>query len=152
MYLHQRNLTPSPQLLGLLWLVAVVTLLGSSPCVALDSVEVNVETFVWEESARQYKDDVETCVKNRDSALACLGALLSDADRKLEGQYKRAMQFLSESKIAALRQTERAWISYRDLNCEIRADRKHPDYKSMRELCLLAMTIQRSVELSQIGD
>ena len=62
------------------------------------------------------------------------------------------MQFLDARQIADLRSGERAWIAFRDANCTVRPDCKAPNYETMQVLCLLAMTIHRAVELSQIGD
>ena len=79
----------------------------------------------------------------------CWGKEYKAADTKLNATYQEFMSKLDESEKVQLKNTQLAWLKYRDANCEFVADR----YKggSMRPMiaaiCLADVTNNRTTEL-----
>jgi len=86
------------------------------------------------------------------SMVECIGAEHEAQDAKLNAAYKTLMGTLSADRRKQLRTAQRAWIAYRDANCEFYFD---PEGGSIARLqandCMLSMTARRAVELDRFG-
>lgn len=82
----------------------------------------------------------------------CIGTEHDAQDAKLNRVYKTLMTSLSADRKKALRGAQRAWMAYRDANCQFYFD---PDGGTMAaleaNLCVLNMTTQRAAELDLFG-
>ncbi len=80
--------------------------------------------------------------------LNCIGSETEHQDALLNQAYRDVMAELSPERKTELRNAQRAWIKYRDLNCEFYAD---PDGGTMASLqsnsCFMTMTASRAREL-----
>ncbi|MBM9615498.1 DUF1311 domain-containing protein [Desulfobulbus rhabdoformis] len=83
--------------------------------------------------------------------LNCIAQETKLQDQRLNRAYKRVMQEQSEGQKQALKNAQRAWIRYRDANCQFYAD---PDGGSLAGVmasdCLLQTTASRALELEQM--
>jgi len=82
----------------------------------------------------------------------CIGVEHKAQDRNLNAAYKALMGSLSSERQKQLRTAQRAWITYRDANCDFYFD---PDGGTIARLqaneCVLSMTAQRAAELQAFG-
>lgn len=83
----------------------------------------------------------------------CMGDEIQRQDVKLNREYQALMANLSQTRKTALRDVQRAWIKYRDLNCDFYAD---PNAGTMAMLnaksCYLEQTAQRAQELNWLKE
>lgn len=97
-----------------------------------------------------------TCMDNAGGVtinmLECLDAETKLQDKRLNIAYREAMGQLSPERKKQLQQAQRAWINYRDANCNFYAD---PEGGSMARLsasdCLMSETASRAKELETIS-
>ena len=84
----------------------------------------------------------------------CMSDLLREADQRLNAVYQAVLSDLSPASTQRLRAAQRAWIRYRDLDCE--AARSLVGEGSAAPLvtlgCLLARTEERTRALTQSFD
>lgn len=80
--------------------------------------------------------------------LNCIGAETSLQDKRLNNNYKKLMIQLSPERKKELQEVQRAWIKYRDANCNFYAD---PDGGTMATVsssdCFMSSTAARAKEL-----
>ena len=80
--------------------------------------------------------------------LDCIGAETKRQDSRLNNAYKAAMPQLSPTRKKQLQDAQRAWIKYRDANCNFYAD---PDGGTMATVnsndCFMSATASRAKEL-----
>lgn len=102
-----------------------------------------------------YSQGYNTCLDKASSTTSmveCIGMEHDAQDAKLNTAYKTLMDSLSPDRRKQLRGAQRAWIAYRDANCEFYFD---PDGGTIARLqanqCMLNMTAQRAAELERFG-
>lgn len=106
--------------------------------------------------AAQQADRDTLCAASRTQAETevCLSDMLREADRQLNMVYRAVLSDLSPTSARRLRAAQRAWIRYRDLDCE--AARSLVGEGSAAPLvtlgCLLARTEERTRALAQSFD
>jgi uncharacterized protein YecT (DUF1311 family) len=99
----------------------------------------------------QHKKETDPCARAQSQAEMniCIGKRYEAADGVLNQIYKQLSSMLDDEEQAQLRETETAWLKYRDANCEFVAD----EYKggsirtTIQALCLAEMTRNRTTEL-----
>ncbi len=119
-------------------LVAVT--LAMSPAVAAD---------------REFSKEFETCLDKAagvtPAMIDCISAELKRQDALLNQNYRKLMASLSAERKKALQEAQRAWIKFRDTNCDFYYD---PDGGSAARVdaneCLLNATADRANELAQL--
>jgi uncharacterized protein YecT (DUF1311 family) len=83
----------------------------------------------------------------------CIAAETSRQDARLNDNYKKLMSKLSPERKKSLVDAERAWISFRDANCQFYGD---PQGGTSARLsaneCILNATAQRAKELKLLVD
>lgn len=103
----------------------------------------------------QYSQTYTACMDKASSTtsmVGCIGVEHKAQDTKLNKAYKTLMNTLSSERQGELRSAQRAWIAYRDANCQFYFD---PEGGTMARLqanqCVLSMTAQRAAELDRFG-
>jgi uncharacterized protein YecT (DUF1311 family) len=83
--------------------------------------------------------------------LDCTSAEFSRQDARLNENYKRLMSKLSSKRKEGLLEAQRAWIKFRDANCDFYYD---PESGSAAHLastsCMLNATADRATELESL--
>jgi uncharacterized protein YecT (DUF1311 family) len=103
-------------------------------------------------SENDYSKQYSVCMDNSggvtSNILECISSETSNQDNKLNKVYKDLILQLLPDRKKQLINAQRAWIKYRDLNCEFYID---PDGGTMESIisnnCYLDSIIQRSKEL-----
>jgi uncharacterized protein YecT (DUF1311 family) len=84
--------------------------------------------------------------------LDCINAELKSQDAALNTNYKVLTSQLTPSRRKQLLEAQRAWLRFRDTNCQFYAD---PDGGSLATIeansCVLSMTAARAQELNQLA-
>jgi uncharacterized protein YecT (DUF1311 family) len=120
--------------------VLVAITLGTSPVVAAD---------------REFSKDFQTCLDKSGGVtptmIDCITAELKRQDALLNRNYQKLMASLSAGRKKALLEAQRAWIKFRDTNCDFYYD---PDGGTAARVdaneCLLNATADRAKELAQL--
>lgn len=97
-----------------------------------------------------------TCMDNSGGVtmnmLDCIDSETKQQDRRLNKAYKAVMDQLSPERKKQLQTAQRAWINYRDANCNFYAD---PDGGSLARVsasdCLMSETASRAKELETLS-
>jgi uncharacterized protein YecT (DUF1311 family) len=121
---------------GVAALVAIT--LGADPVAAAD---------------REFSKDFETCLDKAagvtPAMIDCISAELKRQDALLNQNYRKLMASLSAGRKKTLQEAQRAWIKFRDTNCDFYYD---PDGGSAARIdaneCLLNATADRAKELA----
>jgi uncharacterized protein YecT (DUF1311 family) len=116
----------------------VAAALAVSPAVAAD---------------REFSKDFETCLDKAagvtPAMIDCISAELKRQDVLLNQNYRKLMASLSAGRKKTLQEAQRAWIKFRDTNCDFYYD---PDGGSAARVdaneCLLNATADRANELA----
>ena len=84
----------------------------------------------------------------------CLAGAYGDADRDLNAFYAAVKSKLHAAAVAKLQEVQRAWIRYRDLNCDAEAGlyKGGSIQPAVRSGCLERVTRERIAELHTIYD
>ena len=121
-------------------LIAFALLLSASPLAAADN-----------EMSGEYKACMERSNGVTGEMLDCMGAEFTRQDARLNENYKRLMSKLSAKRKEALLEAQRAWIKFRDANCNFYYD---PEGGSAAHLagtdCNLNATADRATELKDL--
>lgn len=84
--------------------------------------------------------------------VACITAEYERQDKRLNDAYAAARERVGEARQTALRDVQRAWLRFRDLNCAFVDD---PDggtlARVMANQCMLTMTAARADELAALA-
>lgn len=93
--------------------------------------------------------------KNPDTQLAMNTCAARDYDRedaRLNKSYRDLMAKLEPAKREKLREVQRVWLSYRDLNCDYQSDDYQGGtiYSLVQSSCLADMTKQRNKDLKAL--
>lgn len=97
----------------------------------------------------------ERCMANADGItsemLSCIGRAQEDADRRLPGDLRLALQGLAPERRQVLARSQQAWVAYREAHCDFLAD---PDGGTAASLltadCWLSLTTERLVFLDKL--
>ena len=96
------------------------------------------------------------CDFSQSNTHLCVWRDLLVADRELNETYKSALKIMETSKaVKRLRESQRAWIVFRDLNCLVMVgtrDSVGDLYPTLWNLCLASMTKDRAKQLKEILD
>ena len=83
----------------------------------------------------------------------CMNAELVRQDAKLNAEYTLLMGSLSAERKTQLRSTQRAWITYRDENCNFYDDPEGGSLARVQaNMCMLQMTAERAGELALFNE
>jgi uncharacterized protein YecT (DUF1311 family) len=98
----------------------------------------------------------ERCYNDPDSTTlslrACIGAEYKRQDARLNGAYAEAMRSLNPAAQAKLRTAQRAWITFRDADCQaVLAANGGTMAPVLADLCYLDRTTQRADELEEVS-
>jgi uncharacterized protein YecT (DUF1311 family) len=136
--LESRNAAGLARGVGVAIFIAVA--LGMSPAVAEDR-----------EFSKQFDACLDKAAGVTPTMIDCISAELKRQDGLLNEHYRKLMASLSTARKQALQEAERAWIKFRDTNCDFYYD---PDGGSAARIdaneCLLNMTADRAKELAQL--
>ncbi len=100
----------------------------------------------------------QTCMDASDGSShqfrKCTSDELDYQDILLNQYYKQAMQKITESEKSKLRKAQRAWIQYRDANCDVISApmRGGTGERTLYASCLVDMTTMRANELRAISE
>ncbi len=98
--------------------------------------------------SKQYSSCMEKAAGVTSDMLDCISAETKRQDARLNKAYKEVMGQLSLTRKKHLQEAQRAWIKYRDTNCNFYAD---PDGGTMATVnssdCFLSATAARAKEL-----
>jgi uncharacterized protein YecT (DUF1311 family) len=125
---------------GIAAAVLVAIRLGMSPAVAAD---------------REFSKEFDPCLDKAagvtPAMIDCISAELKRQDALLNENYRKLMASLSTKRKNALLEAQRAWLKFRDTNCDFYCD---PDGDSATRVdaneCLLNTTTNRAQELAQL--
>jgi uncharacterized protein YecT (DUF1311 family) len=93
--------------------------------------------------------------KNPDTQMAmnvCAARDYEREDKRLNQAYRDLVAKLEQGKREKLRDVQRAWLSYRDLNCDFQSDDYQGGsiYSLIQSSCLAEMTKQRTKDLKAL--
>ena len=121
-------------------LIAFGLLLSTSPLAAADN-----------EMSQEYKACMDRSKGVTSEMLDCMSAEFTRQDARLNENYKILMAKLSAKRKEALLEAQRAWIKFRDANCNFYYD---PEGGSAAHLagtdCTLSATTARATELKNL--
>ena len=121
-------------------LIAFGLLLSTSPLAAADN-----------EMSQEYKACMDRSNRVTSEMLDCISAEFTRQDARLNENYKRLMSKLSGKRREGLLEAQRAWIKFRDANCNFYYD---PEGGSAAHLagsdCNLNATADRATELKNL--
>jgi uncharacterized protein YecT (DUF1311 family) len=122
-------------------LIAFGLLLSTSPLAAADN-----------EMSQEYKACMDRSKGVTSEMLDCMSAEFTRQDARLNENYKILMAKLSAKRKEALLEAQRAWIKFRDANCNFYYD---PEGGSAAHLggneCVLNATADRATELRNLS-
>jgi uncharacterized protein YecT (DUF1311 family) len=121
--------------------VLVAVALGMSPAVAAD---------------REFSKEFDTCMDKAGGVtptmIDCISAELRRQDALLNENYRKLMASLSTKRKKTLQEAQRAWLKFRDTNCDFYYD---PDGGTAARVdaneCVLNATTDRARELAQLA-
>ncbi len=93
----------------------------------------------------------DECIGSTPEMIDCLMAQHAHWDNELTAAYQRAMKDAVSAQKEKLRDAERAWIKYRDANCDYYAAGEGTIARIDAAACLRDMTKRRAEELSSGG-
>lgn len=131
--------------------ITIVILFGQAQLIA--DVALFVPSFT---NMDYYSEEYKKCYNdpnwNTASLSICMGEEIDRQDALLNKSYKRMISFLSDDRKKALKDAQRAWIKYRDANCNWYND---PDGGTSAGIsaqqCYLNMTVSRLTEMDTEG-
>jgi uncharacterized protein YecT (DUF1311 family) len=105
---------------------------------------------------REFSKDFDACLDKAGGAtpamIDCISAELARQDTLLNEHYRKLMAFVSPQRRPALQEAQRAWIKFRDTNCDFYYDRDGGSAARIdAKECLLNMTADRAKELAQLA-
>lgn len=97
-------------------------------------------------------DDGPNCISGESNMDACSSPIYTVADAKLNQAYRELRKALSAAEQTRLRTAERAWIAYRDKECDFEAMNSAGSSDHAREVarCLADRTNTRLAELNRM--
>jgi uncharacterized protein YecT (DUF1311 family) len=121
--------------------VLIAVVLGMSPAVAAD---------------REFNKEFDACMDKAGGVtpamIDCISAELRRQDALLNENYRKLMASLSAKRKKVLQEAQRAWLKFRDANCDFYDD---PDGGTAARVdaneCVLNATTDRAKELAQLA-
>lgn len=103
-----------------------------------------------------YSKEFKQCYSNpRFTTASIMGCMNQESERQdtlLEQEYKRMMNYLLDERKASLKDAQRAWIKYRDANCNWYNDPNGGTSAGVSATqCYLNMTVSRLAEMNTEG-
>ena len=86
---------------------------------------------------------------NTMATVACIQGKPTSWDRRLNAAYKASGSVVDPAQQAPLNAAQRAWITYRDANCEFYAAHDGTISQGLAAECLRSITQARALELEQ---
>jgi uncharacterized protein YecT (DUF1311 family) len=119
----------------------IAVALGTSPVIAAD---------------REFSKEFDICMDKAGGVtpamIDCISAELKRQDVLLNENYRKLMASLSTKRKQALQEAQRAWLKFRDTNCDFYYD---PDGGTAARVdaneCVLNTTTDRAKELAQLA-
>ena len=100
------------------------------------------------EFSKQYNNCMDNSGGVTVEMLDCIGAETKRQDIRLNNAYKNVIGLLPPQRQKQLQETQRAWIKYRDLNCDFYADPNSGTSATLNSnSCFLDTTASRVKEL-----
>lgn len=91
------------------------------------------------------------CIENSGGAtfsmIDCMTAEYEQQDKRLNAAYKAVVKQLEGKRVQELKEAQRAWIKFRDLNCGFLAGGEGQMARIESNSCMLSMTAERADEL-----
>lgn len=104
--------------------------------------------YNWNNESEQALADVEWFP----SGNGVLDLMVPDADALLNSVYRDRMSRLDESGQKALRETQRAWMKFRDAECQADPKSHKSVFGEWSDACLIRATIERARQLALAPD
>ncbi len=117
--------------------------LAATPALAVDAAQIEA----------RYTPAFEQCLESPDGQstagmVQCAGAELEVQGRALNAAYRALTSDMNARQKANLVKAQRAWIAFRDADCQARYD---PDWGTIStinaNMCMLRRTVERTIEL-----
>lgn len=111
---------------------------------------------IWADKT-EFSKSYEICIDNSGGItvemLDCMNVEMKIQDIKLNKNYKDLIQLIPFQRQKQLQEAQRAWMKYRDLNCNFYADPNFGTSASLNSTsCFLDMTASRAQELEWLKD
>lgn len=109
-------------------------------------------SLLWTADAMEIREDLCDSISTQD-LLMCTSARLSEADARLNEIYREKLDSAGERR-AALRDVQRAWLTFRDEHCDQLHEESRGGSEASIEMaqCLANLTEGRATELAQLGN
>lgn len=123
--------------------LSALAVLVATPALAVDAAQIEA----------RYTPAFEQCLESPDGQstagmVQCAGAELEVQDRALNAAYRALTGDMNARQKANLVKAQRAWIAFRDADCQARYD---PDWGTIStinaNMCMLRRTVERTIEL-----
>lgn len=82
----------------------------------------------------------------------CIGTEHEKQDKRLNAAYKAALKAVGDERGKALKEVQRTWLKYRDLNCNFAGGGEGTIAVILGASCFLNMTAERADELQGIAE
>lgn len=125
--------------------LAALAVLAATPALAVDAAQIE----------GRYSPAFDKCLESPDGQstagmVQCAGAELEVQDRALNAAYRDLVSDMNARQKANLLKAQRAWIAFRDADCQARYD---PDWGTLStinaNMCMLRRTVERTIELEE---
>lgn len=119
--------------------------LAATPALAVDAAQIEA----------RYTPAFEQCLESPDGQstagmVQCAAAELEVQDKALNAAYRDLVSDMNARQKANLVKAQRAWIAFRDADCQARYD---PDWGTLStinaNMCMLRRTVERTIELEE---
>lgn len=125
--------------------LAALVALAATPALAVDDTKLQ----------ERYSPAFDTCLESPEGQstagmVQCIGVELAVQDKALNAAYRDLTSGMNARQKANLVKAQRAWIAFRDADCQARYD---PDWGTISTLnanmCMLHRTVERTIELEE---
>lgn len=128
---------------GLFACACALLLLGAAPLHAQDNPEAPTEAATW------YGKEFQTCGEKTSTGQItdCILAAAERWDNRLNAAYQKLMAQQPPEQQERLRVAERAWVTYRNANCDYYINIPGTRANYIYAECRRVLTAQRAIEL-----
>lgn len=125
--------------------LAAFVVLAATPALAVDAARIEA----------RYTPAFERCLESPDGQstagmVQCAGAELEIQDRALNAAYRDLTSDMNARQKANLVKAQRAWIAFRDADCQARYDSDWGTLSTITaNMCMLRRTVERTIELEE---